>query len=185
MIDTNDSVDEVKREGVQMSSSPNGETGNLGLRVVYSVEGDFDEVGLIYGLKLGNDPITEDDMVQDRAEGNKYINLYPGTEAGHLDVNMNTSTTASYYSRTMIIATNKVKAYYTSEYLVRAYAKRGDTIIYSDVMSYTIENVAASVYNGGLMSTYAGHKAIYDQILNKLGGYDEVDYKWSQNLVNN
>lgn len=173
---------DVKVEGYQMSSSLGGEDGKLGLRIVYSVEGQYEEAGLIYGLVYGDTPITAEDMVVD--SGNTYVKTYAATEAGKVSAKLGESDTAQYYARTMDVS-GLNKTGYTVSYMVRAYAKTGDgNIVYSDAYSYSIHDVASALYDNDLMSTASGHNAIYTRILTKVNpDYKEVDYNWSNTMV--
>lgn len=173
---------EVKIEGYQMSSNMGGEEGKLGLRVVYSVEGEYEELGLIYGLVYGNTPITSEDLVIDN--DSTYVKTYAATETGKLNAQLGLSKTAQYYARTMNVG-GLNKTGYTISYLVRAYAKTSDgNIVYSDVYSYSIHDVASALYDNDLMSTAVGHNAIYTKILTKVNPvYKEVDYAWSNTMI--
>ncbi len=173
---------EVKIEGYQMSSNMGGEEGKLGLRVVYSVEGEYEELGLIYGLVYGNTPITSEDLVIDN--DSTYVKTYAATETGKLNAQLGLSKTAQYYARTMNVG-GLNKTGYTISYLVRAYAKTSDgSIVYSDVYSYSIHDVASALYDNDLMSTAVGHNAIYTKILTKVNPvYKEVDYAWSNTMI--
>lgn len=97
---------------------------------------------------------------------------------------MGASTTAIYYDRTMNI-TGLNKAGYTVTYLVRAYVKDAEgNVTYSDVMSYSINDIATQLYDNDLMSTYNGHNALYDNILKKVDAeYKEVDYDFQKIMV--
>ena len=173
---------DVKVEGYQMSSSLNGVEGKLGLRIVYSVEGQYEEVGLVYGLIYGSTPITADDMVVDSS--NTYVKAYAATENGKLNAQLGASNTAQYYARTMNVS-GLNKAGYTVSYMVRAYARTtGGEIVYSDVYTYNINDVASALYDNDLMSTASGHNAIYTKILKKVNpDYKEVDYDWSNTMA--
>lgn len=173
---------DVKVEGYQMSSSLYGVEGKVGLRIVYSVEGQYEEAGLVYGLVYGDTPITADDMVVDSS--NAYVKAYAATESGKLNVQLGASSTAQYYARTMDVSgLNKMG--YTVSYMVRAYAKTADdNVVYSDVYTYTINDVASVLYDNDLMSTASGHNAIYTNILTKVNpDYKEVDYDWSNTMA--
>ncbi len=175
------SVD-VNVEGFQMSASYNGVQGDMGLRIVYSVEGEYEEAGLVYGLVYGDEPITASDMVV--GSDNKFVVDYAATEKGLLDCSFGSST-ADYYARTMSVSSSKKSNYYTATYYVRAYAKAADgTVKYSGVYSYSINKIADALYQNDLMSTYAGHEALYTNILTRVDeNYKEVDYSWDKTLV--
>lgn len=177
----------VKIEGYQMTGSLGGTQGKMGLRVVYSIDGiDAAEVGLIYGLNIDN-AITMDDVTLEQAENteNPYVVSYTATDSGKIQSQMGTSATAQYYARTMDVSKKSVKAYIT-QYMVRAYAKLADgTVYYSDVYTYTVNDVASQLYGNNLMNTYPGHQALYDNILTVVdSNYTEIDYSWNNSLVN-
>lgn len=176
------SENSVKVEGYQMTASYNTEDGTLGLRIIYSAEGDYEEVGLIFGLVYGSDPITAEDMTL--AANNQFIMNYPATVAGVTNFTFGSSATATYYTRTMKVS-GLNKAGYTATYMVRAYTKDAEgNVTYSDVSSYTINDVASQLYDNDLMGTYNGHQALYDNILTKVdANYKEVEYNWNDTLI--
>lgn len=177
----------VKIEGYQMTGSLGGAQGKMGLRVVYSIDGiDATEVGLVYGLNMNN-AITVDDVTLEQAENtaNPYIVSYAATDGGKIQSQMGASATAQYYARTMDVSKKSIKAY-TTQYMVRAYAKLADgTVYYSDVYTYTVNDVASQLYGNNLMNTYPGHQALYDNILTVVdSNYTEIDYSWNNSVVN-
>ena len=178
---------ELKIEGYQMTSTLGGVEDTMGLRVVYSIENTLkdkcNQIGLIYGL-VYNNQITERDMSLDSTSD--FVKSYPATGNGLTDVKFGTSDTAEYYVRTMDVS-NMISAGYTVTYLVRAYAVKNDgTVIYSDVQSYSINDIASELYNNDLMGTYNGHQALYNNILTKVNkDYEEVDYNWQNTILKN
>jgi hypothetical protein len=174
-------------EGYQMTSSLGGVEGKMGLRVVYSVEGEFSEIGLIYGLALGENGATVDDMTLENAADttNKYVVSYKTTEEnGNLHTQMGASDTAQYYARTMNVS-GQSKSAYTATYMVRVYGKDAEgNITYSDVKSYSVIDVAEQLYDNDLMSTVAGHDALYTNILTKVDSeYKKVDYDYQNTMT--
>ena len=73
---------------------------------------------------------------------------------------------------------------YNREYAVRAYAVLEDgSIVYSTVKKYTIYKVAAFLYNNKLMTNYAGHSYLFNDILKVVSpDYQEVKYNWNNML---
>ena len=133
-------------------------------------------------MVYGDNPTVEENIALENT-GNDYIKSYVVTEAGKLDTQMGASTTAIYYDRTMNI-TGLNKAGYTVTYLVRAYVKNEEgNVTYSDVMSYSINDIATQLYDNDLMSTYNRHNALYDNILKKVDAeYKEVDYDFQNTM---
>ena len=76
-------------------------------------------------------------------------------------------------------------AAYTRKYYVRAYAKLSDgSYLYSKVYSYSIYDVAKKLYDNALMSTYAGHRYLYEDILTVVdSNYKEVKYNWGGTIA--
>lgn len=172
--------------GYQMTSSLAGEEGRMGMRVIYSAEeeelGSVSEVGLVYGLVYGEEPITQEDMTLDSTS--EFVVKYAATEIGKHQTQMGNSDTAQYYARTMDI-TNFTKEGYSVEYMVRAYAVLEDgSVVYSDVNSYVIGDVASTIYDGRLMSNFTSHQLLYSNILTKIDEtYEEKDFNWGSTVV--
>lgn len=184
---------DLKITGYQMTSNLNNIEGNMGLRVVYQAEPTIHnqpltEVGLVYGLVYGEHPITESDVLY--GSDSPYIKSYAATEEGKLTVAMGDSQTASYFVRTMGFtgedgtATSSPEAY-SSQYYVRAYAKLQDgSIVYSDVTSYTVFQIADYVYQNQLISRKNSWDYLYTKILNFVDStYKEGDFDWSGVIV--
>lgn len=179
--------------GYQMTSSLNYIDGNMGFRVIYQVEPTVDgqtyeEAGLVYGLASGENPISKDDVIY--GFDSEFVKSYVATENGKLSKGMGDSQTASYYVRTMScgvadgsdnISTNA----YTTKYYVRAYVRlsNGD-IIYSDVKSFTIYNVADFLYQNQLVSQKSAYDCLYKKILKYVNNdYKERDFDWSKVII--
>lgn len=172
--------------GYQMSTSLNGIDGEIGCRVIYQAEPMVDgqevsEIGLIYGLVYGDNPITESDMVY--GSDNKYVTAYAATDTGKLNVKMGESSTASYYVMTM--ESCEGVAALTSQYYVRTYAKLADgTISYSDVKSYTVFNIADRLYQNKLVNRKSTFDYLYSKVLSVVdSNYKTIDFDWSNTLV--
>lgn len=177
---------DISVTGYQMTSSFNGVDGTMGCRVVYQAEPTVDdqevtEIGLVYGLVYGENPITEEDMVY--GSDNEYVKAVPATTAGKLDTVMGSSTTASYYAMTME-SCEGVKAL-TSKYYVRVYAKLADgTVTYSDVKAYTVFKVADYIYQNRLTSKKSTFDYLYSKVLSVVDrSYATVDFDWSNTIV--
>lgn len=185
--------DDIAVTGYQMTSSLYNVDGNMGFRVVYQAEPMVhgqrrEEVGLIYGLVYGEQPISEEDMVY--GSDNPFVKSYAATSSGKSDKVMGDSDTADYYVRTMSCGyadeSNSLNpSLYTSEFYVRVYAKLSDgSIVYSDVESYTIFKVADLIYQNQLTN----HQSTYEHLYNKILSYVDSNYKkrefdWSNTLV--
>lgn len=179
--------------GYQMTSSLNGIAGNMGMRVVYEVEPtvngkEVSEKGLIYGLVYGNNPISESDLTYDSSSD--YVKRYMATDAGKSSVQLGDSETASYYVMTMSCdagdGTDNVTANaFTAKYYVRAYAKLADgSIVYSNVDSYTVYDIADYIYQNQLVSNKSSYDYLYTKILKYVNSsYKEGDYDWGNIVV--
>lgn len=130
-------------------------------------------------IEIDAEDETNDDILLEIDNNNR-----DAAEAGKLDTQMGASTTATYYARTMNV-TGLNKTGYTVTYLVRAYVKDAEgNVTYSDVMSYSINDIAAQLYDNDLMSTYNGHNALYDNILTKVDEkYKAVDYDFQNTMA--
>lgn len=183
-INTSDARGSVKVEGYQISSTLGGN------RVVASVEPMINGQkvtgwGLIYGLAKANGvsyTISDEDMCVDSE--NEYVKSYQSTDAGTLNIQMGSSSTATYYVRTMLFANYTAEAF-NAEYKVRAYAVLADgSYVYSDVRNYSIYNVADNLYKNRSMNTKDAHNFLYKKILNVVDtNYREVDYDWGNAIV--
>lgn len=148
-----------------------------GIRTVYSVDNTVEgqqisEVGLIYGIET--EGFSKDDMVY--GSDNQYVYTSVGTANGKLD---HTYSKSASYAMTMTFGGNNAMAY-NAVYYVRAYAKLSDgTIVYTNLDTYTVYDVADRLYRSCLMSTAIGHEYLYDKILHPLNNsYKKVDYNW-------
>lgn len=184
---------DVALTGYQMTSTLNGIDGNMGMRVVYQVEPtvngqEVTEKGLVYGLAYGNNPITESDIVYDSSS--QYVKNFAATDAGKISDVLGDSKTASYYVMTMSCdagdgSDNVSAAAFTAKYYVRAYAKLADgSIVYSDVDSYTIYDVADYIYQNQRVTNKSTYDYLYNKILKYVNSsYKEGDYNWSSIIV--
>lgn len=182
---------DISITGYQMTSKLNNVAGNMGFRVVYQAEPTVEgqkvtEQGLVYGLAYGDNPITADDVVY--GSTNEYVQSFVATDAGKLSVVMGNSKTASYYVMTMNCGSEEdgiTTEAYTTPYYVRAYAKLSDgTIVYSDVTTFTIFDVADYIYQNKLMNQKSSHDYLYSKILNYVDStYKETDFDWSNVIV--
>lgn len=179
--------------GYQITSTFGGVEGNMGHRVVYEAEPTINnqkatEVGLVYGLVYGDNPITEKDVVY--GSTNEYVASFKATDQGKLSVVMGDSKDASYYAMTMNYGSAdgngnvKLEAF-TTKYYVRAYAKLTDgSIVYSDVYSFTAYKVADYLYQNSLINTKSTYDYIYEKILKAVdSNYQAGDFNWSNTIV--
>lgn len=183
--------DDVKVEGYQISATLTDGDGNVGgVRVIGSVEPEIngqtvENWGLIYALNQVGDTtydISEDDMYI--GSNNQYVATYESTSGGLLNKVMGDSQTATYYVRTMTFGGSQADAL-SAQYSVRAYAKLTDgSYVYSNVSDYSIYRVSNVLYQNVLMSNYAGHQFLYNNILSVVDPtYAEVEYGWGNILV--
>ncbi len=179
--------DDLAITGYQMSSNFGGESGQIGQRTVYQVEPkvegqDTVEVGLVFGLNVNGD-LDSDSLVVGSED--QYVRSYAATAAGLLPQKMGQSSTAKYYALTMVSSTDVSVSMYTSEFVVRAYAKLADgTYAYSTVKKYTVYKVADYLYSNGLISTLSMHNYIYDKVLKYVNSeYAPKDFDWSNTIV--
>ncbi|MCR5703145.1 MAG: CotH kinase family protein [Eubacterium sp.] len=175
--------------GYQMTSTYNGEEGRMGLRVVFQVEDTVNgatpvETGLVYGLDYDGS-ITKNDVLV--GSDSYYVASFAAPERNKMTKQMGTSKTASYYSLVMNTGQDNVKpTAFTTTYFVRAYAKMSDgSYVYSDVYDYTVYRVANFLYQNTLANNASTHNYLYSKVLAFVDPtYKEVDYDWSQVIVN-
>lgn len=161
-----------------------------GIRVAAGVEPTINgqavkNWGFVYGLvgyKNIDTGITDQDMHV--GADNPYIKSYQSTSAGTLDAKLGTSSTATYFARTMKFGASTVTAF-TANYKVRAYAVLADgSYVYSDISTYSIARVADNLYQEKKMNTVTAHNYLYEKILSKVyEGYKEVDFDWNNAVV--
>lgn len=185
--------EDIDITGYQMTASLNNIDGSMGFRVVYQAEPtiedqEYTEIGLVYGLVYGDNPISESDVVYD--SDSEYVQSYAATDEGKISVVMGDSATASYYVRTMSCGVadqpdNITTAAYTTKYYVRAYAKLSDgSIVYSDASSYTVYDIADYIYQNHLVSNYRTYEHLYTKILKYVNSdYVEGDFNWDSIIV--
>lgn len=170
--------DRLKIEGYQISYTLKG------FRVISSIEPEVEgkkvvRTGNIYGVISAG--VTDAELIL--GSENQFVANFDSTTAGLMDQKMGDSTTANYYAMTM--TDNGTTANdYNREYAVRAYAVLEDgSIVYSTVKKYTIYKVAAFLYNNKLMTNYAGHSYLFNDILKVVSpDYQEVNYNWNNML---
>lgn len=177
--------DAVNIEGFQISSLLEGS------RVVGSVEQQINGQsvtgwGFIYALSNIDDktfPVEDDDMYIN--SGNEYVKTHVSTPIGTANYRFDTaSPTATFFVQTMLF-TNKTKQLFNSIYKVRAYATLSDgSYVYSNVINYSIYNIADKLYQDKKMNTLSSHEYLYNNILKIVDtNYTEVDYNWGNIVV--
>ena len=114
----------------------------------------------------------------------KFVKSYESTSVGTIDKQMGTSTTATYFVRTMKFASYTSDAF-TAQYKVRAYAALSDgSIVYSSISDYSIFNISDYLYKNTLMNTIDAHNFLYNKILKVVdSNYEEEDYEWGNIIV--
>ena len=146
----------IEINGAQIS------TVNEGFRMVYSVGDNVDKiknVGLIYGLADKN---TEEDMYVNSEH--PYVYTFEATEKGRITSNVSNLDNAQTYAMTMLFV--KSRAFFNAEFCVKAYAELEDgTYIYSDMVSFSVYEIADSLYTKRAMFNEASHDYLYNAIL--------------------
>lgn len=171
--------DKISIEGFQISHVLGG------LRTVSSVEKTIDgknvvEFGNIYAVE--RDGISADDMYI--GSDNIYVKSVQATNAGIIEEQFSSSSTATNYVMTMI-ENGYTSAALTQDYMIRGYAKLSDgSYVYSKAARYSIYKVAKDLYENTMMNTGAGHNYLYNSILKVVdNNYKEVDYNWGTIIV--
>jgi hypothetical protein len=180
--------DDLAITGYQISTSYEGTDGSMGFRTVYQTEPKVEgqtptEVGIVYGLVYGDNPITKSDVLY--GSDNEYVASYSATENGIINEVMGDSKTANYYARTMEVSDQLSTDSLTVQYYIRAYAILPDgTVEYSNVKSYTVFKVADYVYQNNLVSRESSFNYIYSKILARVdSGYVQKDFDWGNTIV--
>lgn len=182
--DTIRTSSDVKVEGYQVSATLGGS------RVIASVEPSIGGVevtgwGLVYGLATANGQdmgITDSDMYV--GSTNKYVASFQSTSEGTMNIQVGSSTTATYYVRTMLFG-SYTAAEFNAQYKVRAYAILADgSYVYGKVVNYAIYDVADGLYQNRLMNSLEAHNFLYNKVLTVVNpDYKEVDYNWGSTVV--
>ncbi len=170
---------QVNIDGYQISATVQG------LRAVYTAANSINgsavvERGLVYGIAG-----RVDDSQLFAGTSNAYARTYRATNNGNLGKNYSQSiSNGTSYAMTMkFMAFTQTE--FNSLWKIRAYAKLADgRMYYSNVETYSIGNVASSLYDNCLMNNNNAHTYLYENILKKINAnYPKVDYKWGNGLV--
>ena len=175
----------VKIEGYQISTTLGGS------RVVGSVEPTINNKavknwGFIYAVTKAGDAsfdVSDDDMVVGTTS--KYVTALESTPVGTAEnVKFGSSDTATYFVRTTLFGANTAKEY-SAQYKVRAYAELSDgTYVYSKVSSYSVYDIADTLYSNKMMNTITAHDYLYNNILKVVNpDYAQVDYNWGNTVA--
>ncbi|MCR5703641.1 MAG: cellulase family glycosylhydrolase [Eubacterium sp.] len=145
-----------------------------GHRVLYTVEDPNKEVveeGLIFGLE-GYAP--KDEMML--GSNARTVCSVPATSTGMVQNSSYNSATVQTYEITVKFI--KARAYYNTGIMVRGYAKLKDgSVIYSDVFTKSIYNMADELYRNKLMSTVTEHNYLYEKILGRCKPeYEKINF---------
>ncbi len=172
--------DDVKIEGYQISSQLGGN------RVVGSVEPVINGKavstwGFVYAITENGDityPVSDNDMYV--GSDNAYIASMESTSEGTTNMMLGESSTATYFVRTTLFMANTAQEF-NAKYKVRAYAVLEDgSYVYSKIYSYSVYDIASSLYKNIQMSNYTSHNYLYTNILSIVNPtYNQVDYNWS------
>ena len=178
--------DKVIVHGYQMSAKFNGVEGDMGIRIVYSVEPEIDgkkveKAGVICGIVYGDNPITKNDIVLNSK--NSYVASYEATDKGLIGDVVGNSKTAKNYVRTFGLKDYNA-AGLSATYYTRSYAILEDgTIAYSDVEEFNIYEIGKKIYQKRSMVNEAAHNYLYDKILKVVNPAElPIDYNWSNTI---
>lgn len=168
----------IEINGYQISATAKG------MRTVYSVDSTIDgkEVvssGVIYSLSKY---ATEEELFVGSPSG--YVRSFESTEAGKAGTVFSESDIAESYAMTMKFAT-KESAEYNESWRVCAYAKLSDgTYVYTDAYTYTIYDIADTLYQKCAMSTKEHHDYLHTDILSIVKKeYEVKEYDNSKSIV--
>lgn len=178
--------DKVIVHGYQMSAKFNGVEGDMGIRIVYSVEPEIDgkkveKAGVICGIVYGDNPITKNDIVLNSK--NSYVASYEATDKGLIGDVVGDSKTAKNYVRTFGLKDYNA-AGLSATYYTRSYAILEDgTIAYSNVEEFNIYEIGKKIYQKRSMVNEAAHNYLYDKILKVVNPAElPIDYNWSNTI---
>lgn len=165
----------IEINGFQISTTLGGH------RVIYSISDPNQEVlssGLVYGVA---GYVSNEDMVVNST--NKAVMSYQSTEIGRSPVSYSTFEDGQSFTMTMQFIDSA--QYYSEKMLVRAYAQlKNGQYVYSNVRSYTVYEIADSLYKDRKMNTYSGHSYLFNHILSVVNpSYKEIDYNWGDIIV--
>lgn len=165
----------IEFEGFQIS------TLNQGYRSVYSVidpDSTILSSGIIYGLGRST---SLSDMTLDST--NQYVHAYDSTSKGLLPISVSDYPDSRSYAMTMRFA--DTAEYYNSSMRVRAYARTSEgSVIYSDVCTFSVFDLADTLYKNCQMSSEEGHSYLYNNILTRVNpDYIPVSYDWNSSIV--
>lgn len=155
-----------------------------GMRTIYSVEEKINGLevvasGMVYAL---GDYVTKDEVYV--GSNSKYVADFASTNIGLCSMNFSDSITASSYAMTMKFAVKTVKEF-NAKWYIRAYAKLSDgSYVYTDVIEYTIYNIANEIYQNRGFTNQAAHDYLYTDILKPVKpDYIKVDFDMNSALV--
>ena len=144
--------------GYQISTKSNG------FRCVYTVESkinnkDVVEVGMVYGI----DDVDDNQMVVGSYSDD--VRSFKATSAGKTSYKLGADT-SNTYAMTMKFGPGTASEF-NAHMAVRAYAKLADgTIKYSDIVRYSVYDVASYLYQNREMGSQSDHEYLYNKILN-------------------
>ena len=139
-----------------------------GMRTIYSVDNringqDVIASGVVYAV---SNQIGDGDLVVGNT--NNKVATYESNTSGICKKVYSNSDFATSHAMTMLFGPKTAKEF-SSGWKVRAYAKLADgNYVYSNVVSYTIFNVADRLYQNCSMTTEKRHEYLYTNILTKV-----------------
>lgn len=147
-----------------------------GFRTVYTVSStkNVQKVGLVYGL-AGS--ASDSEMVVDST--NNKVFAYDATANGLLATSQSDAVDSASYAMTMKYG-NTSYEFLSQKLKVRAYAVLTDgTVIYSDIDSASIYDVADELYKNLRMNSEEDHDYLYNRILKNVdSNYTKVTYQY-------
>lgn len=156
-----------------------------GFRCVYTVAdsiagSNIVERGLVFGL---GEYVSDSDLKV--GSNNAFVKSYAATSTGKIGKNYSTRVIAdSSYAMTMKFSAFTYKEF-TTRWKVSAYAKTSNgNVYYTDVLEYSIGNVASILYDNNMMSNKASHDYLYENILKVVNpNYPAVEFDAGSGLV--
>lgn len=159
-------------------------TNSEGMRTIYSVEEKINGLevvasGMVYAL---GDYASKEEMCV--GSSSEYVADFESTIKGLCDVNFSNSITGRSYAMTMKFAA-KTKMEFNAKWYIRAYAKLSDgSYVYTDVVEYTIYDIANELYQGKKFNNRTAHDYLYTDILITVKpDYAKIEFDISNSIV--
>ncbi len=168
LLETSDIQKKVEITGYQMNSANNG------IRVIYSTnysEDEIDEIGMIYGVKNGEDDSFDDVYLNNANISNlvcekskKLVTSQAATSNGKSSINYSEFENGISYVQSMPFDTGVET--YTKPLYERAYVKlTSGEIVYSDKKVVSFYDVAKELYEHNKLPSEEAYTTVYNTIL--------------------